>query len=396
MEAATERIGQLDAQIEPMEAFEQRSQAHRASTNRFTPARNRPASDDDRDQGERSGGGEQRAGLGVRAEPREQYRSAGEFMADYLVARGIPEKGIKADERAQERVQAAMQTRIVHQTTEDTPGLLPKNVIGAINNDLDASRPFVASVGVRDLGAIPGRTFLRPYVTQHTQVGKQSAEKAELPSRQLKIDSKEFAKETFGGALNVSRQDIDWTSPSAWDAILSDLQAQYGIYTEDVASEVFQAGVQRSVNLGAEDFRGWIAAMYAAAVVAMRDHDGRPSALRMPNHVWVSPDMWGTLGAIKAELKADSAGAGIGNTDAGSFTSSFLDFGQTMVPGFEPGTVIVGRKNLFEFYEQRIGLLQAIEPKVLGVEIAYGGYCASGFMDDSAFVQIAGAPPVAG
>ena len=59
-----------------------------------------------------------------------------------------------------------------------------------------------------------------------------------------------------------------------------------------------------------------------------------------------------------------------------------------VVPGLPAGSFVVGRTNLFEFYEERIGLLSAVEPKVLGIEIAYGGYAAAGFLDATAFTKV--------
>ena len=41
--------------------------------------------------------------------------------------------------------------------------------------------------------------------------------------------------------------------------------------------------------------------------------------------------------------------------------------------------------------EERIGLLQAVQPSVLGVEIAYGGYLASGVIRAAAFHKIVNA-----
>ena len=77
-----------------------------------------------------------------------------------------------------------------------------------------------------------------------------------------------------------------------------------------------------------------------------------------------------------------------GDAGAETFAGSILKFPRIMVPGLPAGTVVVGRKNQFEFYEERIGLLSAIVPRVLGVEIAYGGYMAAGFLDASTFAKI--------
>lgn len=391
LESARERVAQIDAQIKPLEEWENIRGAHTASTARFTPTH---VEDDDTDEGEtrsvRRG-----AGARIKTQPRtHEYRTAGEFLVDKLRAVGNPDaagKGYLApDPEAAQRMAAYAETRaLVHQTTADTPGLLPENITGDIYNDLDPSRPLIASIGAKAGGMSPGKKFYRPVVTQHTQVGRQTAEKAELPSRQLKIDNVEFNKDTFGGALNVSRQDIDWTSPSAWDAIIKDLMDQYGVFTEDFAAGEFDTLVTAEVELITDDLDGWIAAIYEAAAHAMtKNKTVRASALRMPNHVWTSVDMWGKFGVMLAKWRAQGDGSGAGTSAANSFNGSILEFSRTMVPGLPDGTVIIGRKNAVEYYEERIGLLQAVQPSVLGIEVAYGGYGAFGTLDASAFVKI--------
>jgi hypothetical protein len=52
------------------------------------------------------------------------------------------------------------------------------------------------------------------------------------------------------------------------------------------------------------------------------------------------------------------------------------------------GTCIVGPSTLFEAYEEVIGLLSVIEPSILGVEVAYGGYVAWGHLEPGAFVPL--------
>lgn len=383
--AARERITALDQQIEPLEAFEETRSAHRSQTPR-----------PDRGGDEQRGGSQRRLGV----QPREQkYGTAGEFLVDYVRTLDYPNPGRNGEHRpdsdAVQRVSAALGRAAgdvapgVHQTTEDTPGLLPENIVGTILNDLDGARPFVASVGVKPLTTVAGKTFHRPYVSQHTQVDEQSEEKAELASRELKIDSIPFNKRTFGGWLNVSRQDIDWTDPSAWNAIVTDLQLQYGVDTEDTAAGEFAAAITQSVTVTDESsISAWVGALYEAAVMAATANGTkRATSLRMPNHIWTSVDMWASLGTVLSVHKVNNQNSA-GNSSPTSFGGDILDTTRTMVPGLPAGTVIVGHKELFEFYEERIGLLQAIVPRVLGVEVAYGGYASWGSLDATGFAKL--------
>lgn len=381
--AARERITQLDEQITPLEEFEQVAAQHR----RNRPPAPREDRDDDRSQ--QQGSREQRLGLKDRG---VVYPTAGHFIVDKIRALGYPGAQFKPDQDAAQRVATAMQTRIATQTTAETPGLMPEPIIGEILTDLDAARPFMSSVGIKPLPNGDGKKFTRPHVIQHTQTGEQTAEKTELATRQFKVDGIEFTRRTFGGTLNVSRQDIDWTSPSAWNALISDLQLEYGADTEDTASSEFADAVTQSVTVADEDdLKSWIQALYSAAVTASTANGTRrATALRLPDHIWCSIDMWASLGALISAARATTAS----NDNPGSSTPTSFQTGdiltvpRTMAPGFPEGTLVVGRSALYETYEERIGLLQAVEPKILGVEVAYGGYAAFGALDPTAFAKV--------
>lgn len=379
LEASKQRIAELDEQIKPLEDFDKVAAAHRAA---------KPAAPSTDVEDRAAGGGER---LGVR-DRQTVYRTAGEFVVDKIRALGYPGEQVAPDVDALQRVQSAMQSRAIqNQTTAETPGLLPEPIIGTINTELDGSRPFVSSIGVKPLAGIPGKTFSRPHVTQHTLTGPQSAEKGELPSRQFKVEGIPFTKGTYGGALNVSRQEIDWTSPAAWDALITDLQLEYGADTEDAAAAAFGTAVTQTVERSADTIAGWVAALYDAAVIACTaNNTRRATALRLPNHIWVSLDMWAAIGTIVDAARATNAS----NLNPGTGSPTDLQAGdilsvaRTMAPGLPTGTVIVGRTDLTEFYEERIGLLQAVEPKILGVEVAYGGYAAFGQLDPTAFCKV--------
>ncbi|MFB9768187.1 hypothetical protein ACFFOS_27670, partial [Nocardioides kongjuensis] len=95
-----------------------------------------------------------------------------------------------------------------------------------------------------------------------------------------------------------------------------------------------------------------------------------------------------TLGVIIDALKASTAGNGGGDSDVQSFAGNLLRTPRIIVPSFPAGTLIVGVKSRTEVYEDRFGFLSVVEPKVFGVELAYGGYMASGTVKPSAFTKI--------
>lgn len=379
LDAAKQRISELDAQIKPIEEFEQVRAAHVSSA-----PTNSPAPRDNRDQGQHR--------LTVR-DREVKYDSAGHFMVDLIRSMDYPDTG-RGDQDAKQRVAAAQGRAAgdiapgVHQTTDDTPGLLPRNIIGGILNDLDAARPFIASIGAQDLSGIPGKNFDRPVITQHTVAGKQTAEKAEGPSGEVKIGSVPFSKETFMTWMNVSRQEIDWTSPTAWNILIGDMVDVYGIATEDDAATKFAAAITQTQAMATNDVTGVVTALYAARTkIVTANGAKRASALRMPDTVWVSADMDDFLG-VMIDLHFASLYNGVGTADVTSFGGNILKLPRIMVPGLPAGTIIMGRKRLTEFYEQRLGILQAVEPRVLGVQVAYGGYAASGTLDATGFTKI--------
>lgn len=388
IESAKQRIAELDAQIKPLEEWETTRSAH-AETVRQTV---KPTAQDN------SGG--KPASLGARERNQQNYETAGHFVVDYLRARGQDLPGgqrISPDHDALTRVQSALgrslsyeEREIAHQTTVDTPGLLPRPIIGEILDQLDSDRPLIQAVGARPMGNVAGKKFARPRITQHTVSGKQSAEKTELPSRQFKVEDIEFEKSTHGGALNVSRQDIDWTSPSAWNLILSDLQAAYAEDTEEDAGRRLDAQVTQSIAVETDNMEGWIAALYQAATMSATGNGKKKArAGRLPDIIFTSVDMWASLGTMLTVHKTMNVNSG-GTSTPRAFGGDILDIPRIVVPSLPEGTFVVGRKNLFEWYEERIGLLSAVEPKVLGIEIAYGGYVAGGVVDPTAFTKVTG------
>lgn len=394
--AARERIEALDRQIEPIEAYEASLAAHRAQ---------RPLPDRE-DRG--AGGGERR--LGIR--PREvSYASPGHFMVDYVRSIEYPSQQMQGvyDADAAQRVGAALQSRAagdvapgLHQTTADTPGIMPETIQGEILNDLDQSRPLIESVGAKDLAGIPGKKFSRPIVTGDPNQGgdgTQAEEKAEGSKGEVTIGGVDFDKATFLRWMNISRQEIDWTSPSVWNTLIFEMIGVYAEDTEGFASRRLDAGVAQVTPVTADTYEGWIRALYAArGQIVTANGTKRARVKRLPNTLYVSHDMDESIGAL-IDIHLAGNYNPIGQSSLDKFGGELMRTARVMVPDLPDGTVIYGRKQGFEFYEQRIGLLQAVEPEVLGVKVSYGGYTAGGVLDGTLFAKLVlagtgGAAPV--
>lgn len=394
-----DRIKQLDEQITPLKEFEDLRAAHQETAGRYEPTGG----------GSPAGGGQRDAaptlGTGARTNEREhEYRTAGEFMADvYRASPRAQRSGQQLDRNMAENATARLRSlgltvesgalaraAAPHNTTEEVPGLLPVTIVGPLMSDVDAARPFISSIGARDLGGIPGTSFERPVITQHVQVGKQVGEKTEVSNRQFEVDGVPFTKDTYGGWANVSRQSIDWTSPGVWDALMTDFIEQYALTTENAAADAFVTAVTQTEELdtalaGNPTMAELVKALYGAAV---KSYQGSG---RMPDHIWASLDWWPKFGTLIDVLKATTAGNGGGQSQLDTFVGNLLNVPRTIVPSFAAGTLIVGVKSRTEVYEDRFGFLSAIEPKVFGVELAYGGYMASGTVKPSAFTKVVNA-----
>jgi HK97 family phage major capsid protein len=306
-----------------------------------------------------------------------EYRSAGAYILDYWRA------GLGVDEAAS-RIDLYHRAAS-HQTTGDNPGLLPEQILGPVVNFIDAARPLVAALGPRQL---PSGSWSRPKVTQHTLVGPQSAEKTELSSRKMIVSKVPVAATTYGGYVNVSRQDIDWTQPAIMDLVIADLAAEYAIQTEAATATklVTDATDSTGPSIGVTPTPVTVAAaVWGAAGQAYSATKGQGRLI-----IAVSPDMLGLIGPLFAPinpLNAQSTGFTAGQFGQGVM-GAVSGISVVMSSALPAGTVLVISTAASEVYEDRIGALQVVEPSVLGVQVAYAGYFAALTMEALGIIAV--------
>ncbi|CAM5600654.1 hypothetical protein SSPIM334S_02379 [Streptomyces spiroverticillatus] len=279
-------------------------------------------------------------------------------------------------ERVRQVIQAATP---VHETTELVPGLLPQVITGPLLDQLVVKRPVWQSLTPRTMPSGSGK-FSRARVKQHTQTGEQTAEKSELVNRPMKIDLEEIAKSTYGGWVNISRQVIDWTSPGALALIVQDLTENLMADAETIATAALVAAATDKVESAYDDPAKLNAAIYQAAakVYGANKNQNVPA-----DRVWMSPDVWATIGAMvdgnkRPLFPALSPSNALGSLRPANPTGG--DFGglSVVVSGKLPEkTLIVGASEAIEVYEDQRGTLQAVEPSVLGVQVAAYAYYAT-------------------
>lgn len=317
-----------------------------------------------------------------------EYRTAGEYVLDQW-------KSATGDREAATRVETYMRAAD-HQKTSDNPGVIPDPIVGELINFIDSSRPLVSYFGTQ---AVSAPTFHRPKVTQHTAVGIQGTagsaasanEKVELESQKMIITRLDGKVDTYGGYVNVSRQNIDFSNPSILDTIVNDLAANYAIETEAVFAAAVAAAATGTTGYGLASAASQTTiakAIWTATGLVFAKTKGKGNLF-----IAVSPtvlELFGPLfqpynpqNAQSAGLSAASYGTGVLGTISG--------LPVIMSAGLGAGKAYLGSTAAVEAYEQRIGTLQATEPSVLGLQIAYAGYFGTVTVESGAVVELTAA-----
>jgi HK97 family phage major capsid protein len=294
------------------------------------------------------------------AGPAIEYRSAGAYVAEQYFA-------MIGDHDAAERLEV-FNRAAAHQKTSDNPGLLPESVVQPVINFVDAARPLVGVIGPVDLGS---GSWSFAQVTQHTSVAVQGGEKTELASQVMKISKTPLSQLTYGGYVNVSKQDINRSSPAILDMIINDLAAQYAIVTEAATGSQLVASATAGPTLPATPTGANVATAIWGAVGAA--YAGTKGQGRMV--VAVSPDMLGVIGPIFPGVNPSNAyssgfeAGGFGQGAQGAISGVVV----VMSAGLAPGTIVVFSTAAVKAFEYKYGNLQVVEPSVWGVQVGYAG-----------------------
>ena len=283
---------------------------------------------------------------------------------------------------------AALKAAAPDVTTTDTPGVLPLPIVSPVYNNFRGYRPVVDACGVK---AMPGggKVFIRPEVTTHTSMAAQSAENAALQSGTFVISSNQVTKGTYGGYVNISMQDLEWTDPAILSLILDDMSRIYANTTDDVAADALLAGcTQSAVLTDPTSPAEWVSDIYDAASTILTNSNGN-----LPTHLFLSPNMYSYLGKL-----VDTAGrplfpeVGPMNAFGGASAASFqgMAFGLQVVVdrNFASDTVIVGDPSGFEIFEQQKGALSLEAPSTLSRTLSWHGYFATLMIDNTKFVKL--------
>lgn len=310
-----------------------------------------------------------------------EYRSAGAYLLDTW-------KAHLGDREAQQKLEI-FNRAAAHQKTSDNLGVVPDPVVGPVLNIIDAARPLVTAIGPDPL---PSNTFYLPIVTQHTLVdvqgtaGAAADEKAELDSQKMTITRQTVNAVTYGGYVNVSKQNIDFSSPGIMDIIIDDLAAQYAIKTEAAVGTELDTSTATAVGYGASPTAATLtAAVWAAAAdvyTAMKGR-GRLILAVAPDRLEVFGPLFPPIGVTNGQSQGLFAGNFFqGNVGGVSGITVIMSAGLASTKAFLFST------DAIRVFEQRVGQLQAVEPSVLGVQVAYAGYFAAANVVDGGIIEL--------
>jgi HK97 family phage major capsid protein len=309
------------------------------------------------------------------------YRSAGEYVMDQY-------NGHLGDRQALERLEIYNRAA-AHQKTSDNAGLIPTPILDGVINFIDAARPLVSLIGPRSM---PAATWFRPLVTQGTSVAVQGSagaaadEKAELVSQKMTISKLTANAVTYGGYVNVSRQNIDFSAPGIMDTIINDLAARYAVQTEAALGTNLDASTSTNVGYGASPTAATIrAALWTAASTVYTATAGLGRVV-----LALSPGRLPVFGPLFAPIvSVAQTGDGL---SAGDFSQGLIG-AVAGIPTYMSAGLGTNKAFLFstaavEVYEQRVGTLQVTEPSVLGVQVAYAGYFTPLRLVDNGVIEL--------
>ena len=299
------------------------------------------------------------------------YRTAGELMWDVLHR--------TSDTDAKMRFDGVMRRAAQHMGTSaaaTTPtaggmgGLVVSPVVGPVIDVNPQGRPFLTAIGVRDAPA--PLSFMRPRIVDpdfETGVAVQTLQKAELASKKFDIAVDTLTLVTVGGYLNVSEQ-LRALVAGALDLIVAQLNRRLAWATEKTAlAELAESTAKITLSATATGAEILQAIFDASALVF--ENTGM-----LAEWILMGPQGWARLGGLvdlanRPLFPSLGAANAMGGADAATFTMAGpAGLRAIVTPAMTDDTFWVGNAMALEAYEYRYPLLEAVEPSLLGRQIA--------------------------
>jgi HK97 family phage prohead protease len=272
--------------------------------------------------------------------------------------------------------------------TTDTPGILPTPIVSPVYNNFIGRRPVVDAIGVRAMPA-GGKVFIRPEVTTHTSIGASIGEQSPTAGTMV-VFNNQVTKQIFGGYVNISEADIDWSDPAILSVVLDDMGRIYANATDNYAADTLVSGATVTQAFALADIAKpevWTAEIAEAAATILNSSNGN-----LPTHLFVDPTRWRNLLALSDSSNRPlfpQVGPMNAQGDLGVNQYGGNAFGLQVVVdrNFAAGTAIVGDASGYELYEQQKGAISLDSPSTLSRTIAFRGYFAALMIDETKFVK---------
>jgi HK97 family phage prohead protease len=274
--------------------------------------------------------------------------------------------------------------------TTDTPGVLPTPILAPVYNNFIGRRPVVDAIGVKAMPA-GGKVFIRPEVTTHTSIGASIGEQSPTAGT-LVVSSNQVTKQIFGGYVNISEADLDWSDPAILQVVLDDMTRIYANATDNYAADQLVAGTTQTEAFALADIAKpevWAAEIAKAASTILTASNGN-----LPTHLFVAPDRWQDLLGLSDSSKRPlfpQVGPmnAFGNLAPGQYNGNAFGLQVVVDRNFASGVAIVADASGFELFEQQKGAMSIESPSTLSRTLAFRGYFAALMIDNSKFVQFA-------
>jgi HK97 family phage prohead protease len=289
---------------------------------------------------------------------------------------------------AWERMHEALRAAAPDVVTSDTPGVLPTPIVSPVYNNFIGRRPVVDAVGAKSMPG-GGKVFIRPEVTTHTSIGASLAEMSNQ-SGTFVVSSNQVTKQIFGGYVNISEADLDWTDPAILSILLDDMGRIYSNATDNYAADTLVAGATTTQAFAAADLdkpEVWAAEIAEAAATILTSSNGN-----LPTHLFLAPGIWGNLLGLSDSSKRPlfpqiGPMNAFGNLAPGQNNGNAFGLQVVVDRNFASGTAIVGDASGYELFEQQKGAISLDNPSTLSRTIAFRGYFAALMIDPSKFVK---------
>lgn len=184
--------------------------------------------------------------------------------------------------------------------TSDAPSVVRPAWLGDIRGIIDRGRPTITAFGRAPLPEsgmeVNWPTFDGDF---EDRVGEQTAQKTEIVSKKIVLDSDSAALKTYAGGVDLAWQIIRRSSPPYRDAVIRILTIAYGIVTDTAMSAAAQAAAATGPTIPATPNAAAIAAALFEASGMVEDATGVPASF-----VLAGTNAWLTIAAAQGLVPA--------------------------------------------------------------------------------------------